>query len=82
MDDKLKKAVEIFKNGGIVIFPTDTAIGIGCKIDDEKAVKRLFDIRRRPENKPMLALVDSVKMAEDYLLPIPQEVKNKLIKPY
>ncbi|MDP2637749.1 MAG: L-threonylcarbamoyladenylate synthase [Candidatus Levybacteria bacterium] len=82
MDIKLKKATDILKNGGIVIFPTDTAIGIGCRIDDEKAVKRLFDIRRRPENKPMLALVDSVKMAEDYLSPIPQEVKNKLIKPY
>lgn len=80
--NKIKKAIEVFKSGGIVIFPTDTAIGIGCRIDNEKAVKRLFKIRKRPKNKPMLALVGSIEMAQDYLLPIPQEVKDKLIKLY
>lgn len=80
--DKIKKAIEIFKNGGIVIFPTDTAIGIGCRIDDEEAIKRLFKIRKRSENKPMLVLVDSVEMAQNYLLPIPKEVKDKLIDKY
>ena len=80
--DKIKKAIEVFNNGGIVIFPTDTAIGIGCRIDNDRTLKRLFNIRKRPENKPMLVLVASVEMAQDYLLPIPQEVKEKLIKPY
>lgn len=80
--DKVKKAIEVFNAGGIVIFPTDTAIGIGCRMDNQDAVKKLFKIRKRPENKPMLVLVDSVEMAQDYLLPIPQEVKDKLIKPY
>ncbi|MDZ4227799.1 MAG: L-threonylcarbamoyladenylate synthase [Candidatus Levybacteria bacterium] len=80
--DELNKAIKVFNNGGIVIFPTDTAIGIGCRIDDERAVRKLFKIRKRPENRPMLVLVNSVEMAQDYLLPIPQEVKEKLIKPY
>lgn len=80
--DKIKKAIEILKSGGIVIFPTDTAIGIGCRINDEKAIKKLFKIRKRPGDKPLLALVSSVEMAQDYLLPISQEVKDKLIKPY
>jgi len=80
--DKIKKAIEVFNNGGIVIFPTDTAIGIGCRVDDKKAVERLFKIRKRPENKPMLILVNSIEMAQDYLLPISQEIKNKLIKRY
>lgn len=82
MDKNIAKVVEVFKKGGIVIFPTDTAIGIGCRIDNKEAVERLFKIRKRPENKPMLALVDSVRMAQYYLLPISQEVKDKLIKPY
>jgi L-threonylcarbamoyladenylate synthase len=75
-------AVNIFKKGGIVIFPTDTAIGIGCRMDDDKAIRRLFEIRKRPKNKPLLILVNSVEMAEEYLLPIPKKVKEKLIELY
>jgi len=50
----MQKAVKVFKNGGIVIFPTDTAVGIGCRLDKENSLKRLFEIRKRPKNKPML----------------------------
>jgi L-threonylcarbamoyladenylate synthase len=82
MGKQFDEAVEAFKKGRIVIFPTDTAIGIGCRMDDDKAIKRLFEIRKRPQNKPLLILVDSVEMAEKYLLPIPEKVKNKLIKPF
>ncbi len=76
------KAIEILKNGGIIIFPTDTAFGIGCRIDDEKAVERLFEIRRRPHEKATPVLISSVAMAKDYVLEIPQEVEEKLIKKY
>jgi L-threonylcarbamoyladenylate synthase len=82
MSNQLDEAVGVFKKGGIVIFPTDTAIGIGCRMDDDKALRRLVEIRKRPKNKPLLILVNSVEMAEKYLLPIPQKVKNELIKPY
>lgn len=78
----MEKAIEVLTKGGIVIFPTDTAIGIGCRIDAEKAIKRLFEIRKRPESKPLLVLVSSIKMAEKYLLPIPEKVKKELIEPY
>lgn len=82
MEQQIEEAIKILKDGGIVIFPTDTAIGIGCRIDNEEAIKRLFKIRKRPENKPLLVLVNSVGMAEKYLLPIPEKVKDELIKPY
>ncbi|HSX40960.1 MAG TPA: L-threonylcarbamoyladenylate synthase [Candidatus Saccharimonadales bacterium] len=82
MNEEVKKAIEILKSGGIVIFPTDTAFGIGCRIDDEKAVARLFEIRKRPVSQATPVLVDTVKMAQNYLKPIPQEVVDKLIEPY
>ncbi len=82
MKKDIEKAIGILKNGGIVVFPTDTAIGIGCRIDNKHAIERLFKIRKRGENKPLLALVDSIEMAEEYLLSIPEEVKEKLIKPH
>jgi L-threonylcarbamoyladenylate synthase len=82
MRDQVKKAIEIFRRGGIVIFPTDTAYGIGCRIDDEKAIKKIFEIRKRSENKPLLILVGSIEMAREYLLPIPQEIEEKIINKY
>lgn len=82
MDKQVKQAIDVLKNGGIVIFPTDTAIGIGCRIDNESAVRRLFEIRKRPENKPVLALVNSLAMARKYWDSIPKNVLEILIKKY
>lgn len=82
MDQRIQEAIKILKNGGIVIFPTDTAFGIGCRIDDKKAVERLFKIRKRPKTQSVPVLVDTVKMAQDYLLPIPKDVIEKLTEPY
>lgn len=80
--DQIKQAVSILREGGIVVFPTDTAFAVSCKINDEKAVARLFKIRKRPHSQATPVLVDTVKMAQDYLLPIPKEVIAKLIEPY
>ena len=82
MENQIAKAVQTLQQGGIIIFPTDTAFGIGCAMDDEKAIERLFRIRRRPDSQATPVLVDTVKMAQDYLQPIPQEVVDKLIEPY
>lgn len=80
--EEINKAINILNKGGIVVFPTDTAFGVGCRVDDEKAVKRLFEIRKRPEYQAVPVLVDTVKMAEKYVLPIQKEVVDKLIEPY
>lgn len=82
MNSKIDQAVEILNKGGIIIFPTDTAYGIGCRIDRELSVKRLFDIRKRVESKATPVLVSDIDMARDYLLEIPEDVKDKLIKKY
>ena len=82
MDKEIKEAIRVLKDGGIVIFPTDTAFGIGCRIDDEKAIKRLFKIRKRPPSQATPVLVESLDMAQAYLENIPQEVIDRLIEPY
>ncbi|MBI4091992.1 MAG: threonylcarbamoyl-AMP synthase [Candidatus Levybacteria bacterium] len=81
MDDKVKKAFEIMRGGGIVIFPTDTAFGIGCRIDDEKAIRRLFEIRKRPIDKAVPVLASSTEMVENYAEPFESEVRT-LMKKY
>lgn len=79
--ESIKNAISVLKNGGIVIFPTDTAYGIGCRIDDEKAIKRLFALRRRPETQATPVLVDSIEMAEKYFIsPLPDNVRHLMGK--
>ena len=75
------QAIETLQHGGVGIFPTDTVFGIGCRLDDEEALARLFKIRNRPEEKAVLAVVDSVEMAEKYVT-ISDEVRSKLIEKY
>jgi len=82
MEDKIKQAIKVLQEGGIVVFPTDTAFGIGCRIDDEKAIERLFQIRKRPETQATPVLVSNLEMAKNYLLSVPDEVREKLIDKY
>lgn len=73
--EHLQQAVTILNNSGVIIFPTDTAFGIGCRADDEKAVKRLFEIRKRPENKPTPVLVNNIELVEKYVDEVPEKVR-------
>ena len=75
MTDPTQKAIAILKSGGIVIFPTDTAFGIGCRIDNAEVVNRLFNIRKRPELKASPVLVSSVEMAEEWVDEIPKQAR-------
>ncbi|MCL5970889.1 MAG: L-threonylcarbamoyladenylate synthase [Patescibacteria group bacterium] len=79
MNTDINKAVEILKQGGIVVFPTDTVFGIGCRIDKQDAVEKLFRLRKRPSGQAAPVLISDVKMAEEYVYDIPQDVKEKLI---
>ena len=76
----LSKAVEVLKQGGLVIFPTDTAFGIGCRIDLPKSVRKLFKVRQRSEVQAVPILVDSLTMTQHYLYPLKPEVKNLIKK--
>lgn len=67
LEAKLTEAIKVLKEGGIVIYPTDTAFGIGCRMDDSIAVERLFKIRKRPVSQATPVLVNSIDMAQKYL---------------
>ncbi len=82
INKKIKEAINVLNEGGIVIYPTDTAFGIGCRIDKEDSIKKLFQIRRRPETQAAPVLVNSLEMAEKYWITIPEDVQNKLLSKY
>ena len=70
MTDKLKeevfKATEILKQGGVILYPTDTIWGLGCDATNEKAVKRIYEIKQREDNKSMLVLLDDAGKIASY----------------
>ncbi len=59
---KLKEPAKIIKDGGIVVFPTETVYGIGVNGLNEKALKKLYEVKQRPLNKPISLLVNSIEM--------------------
>jgi len=67
MNPDVQQATNILASGGIIIFPTDTAFGIGCRIDSEDSVDKLFDIRRRSHHKATPVLVSDIHMAEQWV---------------
>lgn len=72
MEEDIKKAVETMKKGGVILYPTDTIWGIGCDATDEKAVSRIYEIKKRAENKAMLVLVDDIAKVERYVDEMPE----------
>src|ERR1035437_5328002 len=82
MNKQIEEAVKVLNNGGIIIFPTDTAFGIGCRVDNERAIQKLFEIRRRPIFQAATILVNNLEMAKKYVTEIPDDVMQKLIKPF
>lgn len=78
--DSVEKASEILIKGGVGIFPTDTAYGIGCRIDRADSVEKIYEIRKRPLEKSLLALVSSKEMAEAYAYI--SEKADKIIQRY
>ena len=55
------KVVDILKNGGIVVYPTDTYYGIGCDIMNKKAIERIYQLKQRDKNKPFSFICSSLK---------------------
>lgn len=81
MHNIIDQAITIINKGGIVIFPTDTAFGIGCRMDDRKAVDRLFAIRKRPRTQATPVLVSSREQALAYYFD-PSEIVRHLMDQY
>lgn len=57
--EDMARAVEVMRNGGIILYPTDTVWGIGCDATNPEAVKKIYELKRRDDAKSMLVLVGS-----------------------
>lgn len=78
-EDELENVINVIENGGIVIFPTDTVYGVAANSLDEEAIKKLFNLKRRDDNKPICVLTSSVDKIKKvaYITEEEQKIINK-----
>ncbi len=62
----ISQVVTTLKKGGVICYPTDTMYGIGCDIFNQKAVKRVYQVRKRPKQKPFSFMCSSLKNISQY----------------
>lgn len=70
--------IDAFRNGKVILFPTDTIWGLGCSIHNLDAVHRIYTIKKRELSKPFPILVDSIEMLKEYTNNIHPRVETLL----
>ncbi len=58
-EEDIRRAVEVLRKGGVILYPTDTVWGIGCDATNARAVERVYEIKQRKDSKALICLVDS-----------------------
>jgi len=84
MQDEVQKTVQILKNGGVILYPTDTVWGIGCDATQKFAVEKIYQIKQRTESKSLILLVDTIERLRNYVEFVPEfvvELLDKATKP-
>ena len=72
MQEEISKAYEVLKEGGIILYPTDTVWGIGCDATNAEAVEKVFQLKERKDNKALICLVSDDRMLSKYIKEIPK----------
>jgi len=73
---ELDEAIDILKQGGIILYPTDTVWGLGCDATNKEAVARIFEIKKRSDSKSLITLVSDADMVGKYVKVIPEIAIN------
>jgi len=80
MNNKVFEIVKALNEGKVILYPTDTIWGIGCDATNTEAIKRVYDIKERPYDKPMIILVGDLDMLREYVEDIDVRLLKKILK--
>ncbi len=69
--EDVDNALKVLREGGVILYPTDTIWGLGCDATNEAAVKKIFEIKKRADSKSLLVLVNGITMLERYVRSVP-----------
>ena len=72
MTAEIQKALEVLRNGGVILYPTDTVWGIGCDATDPEAVAKVYAIKNREDSKSLVLLASDMDMICRYVRQVPE----------
>ena len=72
MQEEIIKALKVLKEGGILLYPTDTIWGLGCDAKNPDAIQKIYEIKQREESKALITLVSETDMLFHHTNHIPQ----------
>lgn len=72
MKTNIDAALKVLREGGLILYPTDTVWGIGCDASNEEAVRRVFELKQRQDSKSLVLLAGSVDMVADHIKEMPE----------
>lgn len=70
-EEDISQACAVMQRGGVILYPTDTIWGIGCDATNSEAVRRVYEIKRRADNKALIVLTDAMAKVEFYVDEVP-----------
>ncbi|MDR6785474.1 L-threonylcarbamoyladenylate synthase [Pedobacter africanus] len=71
LKQEIEKALTVLKDGGVILYPTDTVWGLGCDATNEQAVAKINDIKGRAADKSFIILLDTDAKLQSYVKEIP-----------
>ena len=77
--ETIQDCIQILKRGGLILYPTDTVWSIGCDATNAEAIDKVFELKKRTDDKSLICLVSDFKMLNQYIEDIP-EVAYDILK--
>lgn len=76
MQPEINNTLKTLKEGGLILYPTDTVWGIGCDASNPEAVKKIYQLKQREDSKALICLVADDRMLKKYVKKIPEVAFN------
>lgn len=70
-NEDMKRAIEVLRDGGVILYPTDTVWGVGCDATNPEAVSKVYELKRREDTKSMLVLMENPNLLSRYIDEVP-----------
>jgi L-threonylcarbamoyladenylate synthase len=67
-DDEINLISSELKKGKVIAYPTDTIYGLGCDATNQKSINKIYKIKKRPKNKPLIILINGFPMLKKYFI--------------
>jgi len=74
--EKIKLAAQILKQGGLIVFPTDTVYGLGADAQNSRAVKKIFAAKNRPLSNPLPILIAEKNDLKKYTRSVSKKIQK------